>query len=205
MKLKLVVIALLISAALISLVPVNSSEEALLKTVALSSVQINGNCTGTIIKPGLVLTAYHCVASVGESSAFMVRYKNMYVMMKFKAGDATDNVDLALLEGPEIADPAKISNYAPVPLKEHFVVGHPWGAINQIVSFLLYAGVEPTPVGDFDIYSGAVAPGNSGSGIFNSRGKLVGVVLRAPRSHAVYVLSVSYYNLIKFLKEQNIQ
>lgn len=180
------------------------SEGDLLQGIAQSSVQVNGSCTGTVVKPGIVLTAYHCIRTVGEKGIFIIRHGSNYSSMRFKSGRSADDYDMALLEGPEIGTPVKVSRSAPVPLKDHFVIGHPWGVLSQVVSFLVYSGTEPSPVGDFDLYSGAVAPGNSGSGIFTTSGRLVGVVLRAPRENSTFLLSVTYKKMHDFLEENGI-
>ena len=126
------------------------------------SVQITstGSCSGVILQTNLVLTAAHCIGS-----SVKVAGKEATVFKK------DDKLDLALLLVETIVIERILVSDLLVG-DDVFVWGHPLGSPNLVfskgyVSVIQFGSSYTTTV---------VAPGSSGSGVFDKSGRLVGIV-----------------------------
>lgn len=137
-----------------------------------------GSCSGVVVSKGLVLTAGHCVIANEEDNAtlplFVVRDGWVYPTKVVKVDYQKD---IALIAADIDCPCAPVSQFKPVADEKLYVVGYPYGReINntQIVTEGHYQGQMKN--GDY-ITTVPAAPGNSGGGLFNQYGELVGILV----------------------------
>ena len=135
-------------------------------------------CGATVIQEGVVVTASHCVNSPGD---YHVKTNDgSMIPVQIIGIDNFETTDVAILR-PLFAFPpqhrALLSRQEPKLGEDVWVVGCPSGECDSlskgIVSKLGVTGHHGMKMNQFDVTAWY---GNSGGGIFNSRGDLVGVV-----------------------------
>lgn len=146
-------------------------------------------CAGVIAAKRLVLTAFHCVRGPGENGKLFVRpYADQKQLLATQLAWHRVGIDLAVLETPTDI-PGKIAELAPdVAVGESVVaIGAPDGE-----EFLVTKGIISKIVVDYFENCGENDPlgreahhvlladmmlffGNSGGGLFNDFGQLVGI------------------------------
>lgn len=152
------IVALLSSWFTATVMSQTPQEKARNRTVMVRSG--SGQCSGVVLQTNLVLTAAHCI-----SDGMMVDGKPA------RLGKIDAKVDLALLYCDTIViDRIAVADVAVG--DDVFSWGFPLGSPNKVfskgyVSVIQFETVYTTTV---------VAPGSSGSGLFDSSGRLVGIV-----------------------------
>ena len=153
-------------------------------------------CAGTVVKPGVVLTNRHCIVSVGDREIWvrfydgrLVKSTVLYVaedgaqsLPEIDDADTPRATDAALLSvDPEATrDVATLAVEPPDVGEPVFAIGSPRGLAFTVtfgsVSFKL------RDIGDLAYgpnlwiqHDAAISSGNSGGGLFDARGRLVGV------------------------------
>lgn len=179
-------------------------------------IKILPYCTGVWISEDEILTAGHCVA--GEDKADPVDAKIYYVAPKEvkevyddpaaihlgKVVAYDEDHDLALIKAARGGlVPHQVSKFASeLPgLGEHiYVVGHPKGMYWSYAEGTVSAYREESVVGKVVQVNATVWFGNSGGGVFDGSGNLVGICSRLTR-----VPMMNYYvhldSVKKFVKE----
>jgi len=140
----------------------------------------------------------------------IVDYKgNVYKKIEIIKND--NNIDIAILKIEDLKIKASlISLKKPKIWEPIYIVGYPRGYYKKEL-FLRFDGYYSGKTDvffeenkkDFDVYSNLyVVKGLSGSGIFNSNNEILGILLRnnSKISHIGY--SITYDNLINFLKDK---
>lgn len=146
------------------------------KTVHLLSATA-GNCSGVLIRPGVMLTAAHCTPYMERFS--VIKNGVMYTPVNVRKDDT---IDLALVmvkdaNGKDLPCPcasvAKTNPKVDAPVR---AVGFPmYGLINvQILTEGRMQGVDGADL----VFTAPIAPGNSGGGLFNEKGELVSILSR---------------------------
>ena len=132
-------------------------------------------CTTTAINDHLWLTAEHCVG-LGEGIRY-ISGDEVRVIMR----DVPN--DLAILHTPRTTAPAiALASTAPTYDTRIRVVGHPFGFPDALAVLGTVAHpasqftLTPDYARPFMFLNVTGAPGNSGSGVFNTKGELVSVV-----------------------------
>ncbi len=191
-------------------------------TVALVRMTEDGDirpfCTGVWISKDEILTAGHCVAQE-EEGADPVDKKVYYVIQKevkevlddpaalhlAKVTGFDEDHDLAVIKAAEAGIPAghdvaELASEMPG-LGEHvYVVGHPRGMYWTYTEGTVAAYREESTVGKVVQFNGTVWFGNSGGGVFDSSGHLLGVCSRLTKVPNMS-LFVHIDSAKKFLKE----
>jgi S1-C subfamily serine protease len=186
------------------------------------SVNLKSYASGFVVnvnpKGSFVVTAAHfCVDKVP--------YKGVETNSTYKAkrldGDAFDaevleyeeSIDTCLIFVKDLTTkvfPVSISNEKPLPGEKIYNIAAPLGiyASNMVPILegryngdIEYTGKEGTY--NMSVYTLPAAPGSSGSMILNSDGKLVGVVLAVYTRFHVITLSITYEDLVGFIKNMS--
>ncbi len=159
----------------------------LAKQVEETSVEItitanNGSCSGTIINAHEVLTAGHC-SNYGGWKDFIVHANGHDLIARLKKFDKEK--DLAILEVPGVTFKTwvKIANVEPRLAEDVYCVGNPGGNMPDtitkgIVSFLNRTS-EKLGLKNRNQMDCSIHFGNSGGGVFNKDGDLIGVISAA--------------------------
>jgi len=171
-------------------------------TVALVAISEDGDvhvyCTGIWIGKDEILTAGHCVAR--EEGADPVDRKIYYVVQKevhevgedpaalhlAKVTAFDEDHDLALIKAdkrgvPGLHEVASLAEEMPGIGEHIFVVGHPRGAYWSYTEGTVAAYREESVIGKVVQFNGTVWYGNSGGGVFDDSGNLLGVCSRLTR------------------------
>lgn len=157
-------------------------------------------CTGVFVSNDEILTARHCVEDSRGRQWIKLNDGLSYPVVIKKV---SSEMDLALLAIPEIV----VHPY--VDLGKDVVVTQPVYTVNSgegyektynqgiVCNIVQVIKEEPKMI----MHTGAILPGASGSGLFNSEGKLVGINVKGNR---VFSLAVTIQDIRKFLNENHI-
>jgi S1-C subfamily serine protease len=139
-------------------------------------------CAGAVVAPGVVLTAYHCIASTGGRAVVVARDGTRWVG-RVTAIDRAG--DLARLAAPEWMGPTlAVAASAPAPGDPVRAMGHPLGGAppgGYFTGLLRWSVSEGTvsAVGTRALqWDAPVNPGNSGGPVVDASGAVVSVVSR---------------------------
>lgn len=187
------------------------------QTVALIQRDSDGDwgayCTGVWVGPQTVLTASHCVNDeAGHRVTFITHIERPELFetpMATHQGTAMvvdETVDLALIDTDEELHPntAWLAWTTPPVGADVLVVGHPLGLMYSILPGQVSAYRErlryvTETEGPFLQVAAGVIGGNSGGGVFDADGNLVGLVIL--KSPAPYIGFAVHLNTIRhFLK-----
>lgn len=147
--------------------------------VQVENKQGMGTCSGVVVSEDEILLANHCV-SMPEG----VKLKQIWVKdydgrsQKATVGMRFPEFDLAVLNVKINETPAKLADSAQVG-ETCYVVGHPlgiaWVVSKGIVSrnYLVDSSFKDA---SFFVTDAVVLPGNSGGGVWNEKGELLGIV-----------------------------
>lgn len=178
--------AMLLGMALLGLSACSVAQPAW-KTADVSRVQLTDEnhrsfCGGTAVGVHTVLTAGHCVLG---SDLSLVGINGQKASLQVLAYDEADHV---LLSTTLDLVPAAVGP-APKFGDEVVLIGMPKGTGPFLRKGYYMGAVQPGAVGPWpmflDVYDVMVDNGDSGSGVFDSKGRLVGVVsvvLQSPRT-----------------------
>lgn len=164
--------------------------ETLQEHVYKTNINLNGNCSGTVIdvEERLILTAHHCVSrSISDKGNKPVTINidvlnekgskefSMEAKANIKIFDETS--DLAIVQVSVDSMPffteATIAAKAPKLGEDVWVVGNPLGIRHSVTKGIVSAPYKGTPFIQTDA---VINGGNSGGGVYDSKGELVGVV-----------------------------
>lgn len=130
-------------------------------------------CTGTLIAPRLLLTAWHCVDTIRTSHVMFYRSKESYQGRVVAYDDAHDVAVLKLNRAPKLAPLNVSKRIEPLSGSDSVVViGHPLGK-----TFSVSAGPVHYPSPDFFSFSARVDSGSSGGPVLDKKGEIVGVTI----------------------------
>lgn len=153
--------------------------------------------SGVVIKDGYVVTNYHVVTAgtTQVASGISVMYNEEVYTAKYVAGDSDS--DVAVLEVKDLPAPAvKLGNSDELSVGDWaLVVGNPLGeslsntltvgvisGLDRDMSGSRVASTSPTMIQT----NAAINSGNSGGGLFNVRGELVGITSMKMSSNGYY-------------------
>lgn len=199
--------------------------------VKVVNTEMSSGGTGTIVKSqksgSIILTNKH-VCQVVKNGGYVVHEKIRAKVLMYKEYERHDlclikvknnfkiNVKLAD-KRPNMADPSIVSGF-PRLMPNTITIGH--FSDQMIVNIMM--GEEPCTEEEFVMNpmcaflgfkpivksfksqhtSNLIQPGNSGSGVFNSKGRLAGVVF-AGSGELGFALIVPYDYVVDFIKHQN--
>lgn len=139
--------------------------------------------SGVVVREGYVVTNYHVVTNGGSEVALKIEvlYNDETYPATFVAGDATS--DIAVLEVPDLDAPAvRIGNSDELTVGDWaLVIGNPLGeSFTNTLSVGVISGLDRNMSdvnGNTTMIQtdAAINNGNSGGGLFNIRGELVGI------------------------------
>jgi S1-C subfamily serine protease len=143
--------------------------------------QGGGTCAGVLIDDHRIVTAYHCVPAAGQANV----ETRSGVRARGRVTATDPAADLAVVEVMALGVPYVGLRTAPLEVGEPvFAIGHPYasappkgyleGTLRWTVTEGQVGAVGPRAVQ----FSAPVNPGNSGGGLFDAAGALVGVVSR---------------------------
>jgi S1-C subfamily serine protease len=139
------------------------------QNVRASVVVYKDRCSGVMIAPGVLLTAAHCFSQVDTPMEEVIKMDR--------------DVDLMLVKAPQLDCPcAPIAKTSAVDDIIH-AVGFPLMTGVQVLTSGRIQEVDMQKTG-FMMISAPIIFGNSGGGIFNSDGELIGIASRV----AVYAV-----------------
>jgi S1-C subfamily serine protease len=196
---------------------IGNSTVALVRTVR---GEVKPFCTGVWISDTEILTANHCIAhddeeedAVGDKVHYTIISETLEIgeepaaihLGYVKAQDLLH--DLALIKAVVAPshDSADLASEMPA-LGEHvYVVGHPkglyWTYVEAAISaYRVHMPWADGPNGPFVQVNGTVWYGNSGGGVFDSNGNLVGIASRLVRVPEMS-LFIHIDSVKKFIKE----
>lgn len=138
-----------------------------------------GTCSGVVVSPHEILLANHCVDPQSDG----IKLDKIWIRnfngrsQEAKVERTNPTVDLALLKVKKSESPARLANSIKVG-EDCWAVGMPLG-LNFIVTkgIISHINFEHSyfPKGSFFITDAAILPGNSGCGVWNSKGQLIGI------------------------------
>ncbi len=152
------------------------------RVTATSFLQSSSQGSGVVVRPsGLIVTNYHVVGSAREVE--VITSGGQSIKAEVIADDQEE--DLAILRPQSTAgtgvDLADDSASAPRSGTTVFAIGSPFGLQNTVTAGVVsaYRQEDGRPIIQFDA---PVNPGNSGGGLFDLDGKLVGIptAIRSP-------------------------
>jgi len=179
-----------------------------------ASISVQPHCTGVWVSETEIVTAAHCVAGeegmdpVGEKAYYVINKEVKEVMgdpaalHKGKVVAFDEEHDVSLIKADEGGLPAhevaSLASEMPA-LGEHvYSVGHPkgmyWTYAEGTVS--AYRGGESSEIGKVIQVNATIWFGNSGGGVFDSGGNLVGICSRLTR-----VPFMNYYAHVDYVKK----
>lgn len=129
------------------------------------------SCSAVMITPDWALTAYHCM---DMTSPVLVIQGTKYPALD---GYGNPNLDLALINVPGAPCPcAKVIDVMPIPGDIVYIVGFPYGMAKVVTSGEVQGRVIIQGI-EYVLTTAPARPGNSGGGVFNSRGELIGILV----------------------------
>ena len=149
-----------------ALIPKQRAENRVHEATVLLLFTGDGTCSGTMIAPTVLLTASHCI----DDGSTLLSVNRIPVNVEGIKRDGADHawitLDTAFPAWVEMGDPPEQGD-------EVFIYGNPGGEFD-----LLRRGyVVGTRSQDDGLYLDArVSHGDSGAGVFNRKGELVGVI-----------------------------
>ena len=142
-----------------------------------------GTCTGVYVKKNEILTAAHCIGAMEED----IQVKDIWIGQENGNSSRAEVIrvsverDLCLLRTSLKGKPVHLAHYVRQG-ESIVVVGQPlrlpWIVTTGIVSQTNFRFGKDNPTSHF-VISAIVLPGNSGGPCFDSRGKLLGIVVRS--------------------------
>ncbi len=165
-----------------------------------SVYKINGNCSAVAIDENTLLTAEHCVSNKNTGQLFLDwrgDEKVPYVLIK--SDKSHDIAEIEIHSSSVHLTPVKISKAPPSETDRVYIVGYP-AAQMRILSEGYYS--TDADVNGMRHYStGANAfGGNSGGGLFNERGELIGITSKVAAVYHHLSLFVPLEDINEFIE-----
>jgi S1-C subfamily serine protease len=164
-------------------------------TVVLIQTKLGGSGTGFFATPGLILTNRHVVRNFNKKAGKwdepkVIVFKDGREITKFNSIYCSKRVDICAISVTAQTIIKKFSKLSLVPSRvgqDVFVMGHPQGIINPIISSGIVSS-ENFLVPGYDhkgrdiVFKGftttaAISPGSSGSPVLNSSGEILGIAV----------------------------
>lgn len=134
--------------------------------------------TGTLIGPGMVLTAAHVVSG----SKVVAIWSSSHHVSEGRVRYTNTDLDIAIVDAPDVRDaPVRVA-CGPVPAGTLTTIGFPLGSQFVMQSTHRIDDAEPASIGPWAQLvqlSGPAIPGMSGGPLLDSEGALVGIVVVA--------------------------
>ena len=128
------------------------------------------SCSVVMIAPQEALTARHCMGM--ESPVVTINGRQYPVTFAY----GNPAIDLALLIIPDAPCPcAKPSTKAAKEADQVMLVGYPYG-LAKVVTYGEFQGRVVIQAIEYGLITAPARPGNSGGGVFNAKGELLGIV-----------------------------
>jgi S1-C subfamily serine protease len=157
-------------------------------------------CSGAIVKKNLILTAGHCVKDPAKNKVVVFSDQEVADFNIYKFEFRPDCVhDWALITAETGPRPIMtLASEDPGIMAQVFSIGHPYGLSHQFLAVHKWI----TRVQDNIIMSGFAIGGESGSALYNSHNKVLGVVVCSAGNEESFAVSVdSYRKLIEEWRE----
>lgn len=147
---------------------------------------IHGNISGGVVisSDGLALTNYHVLSrndATVKGLAAMNHQGQCFAISEVLATSKKDDIALIRLVSDTPFKPVPIANASPKALDRVMVLSHPHNEFYVLSTGIASRLTKPTMSGDSATWLEITAEfsgGSSGSGVFNERGELVGLVSR---------------------------
>lgn len=196
---KILLLSLLSTAAAMAKIPLAVLVNAKHKTVEIRTAG-RVSCAGVIIKRH-VLTAAHCLNPGQDFMSVRIGDKIIPAKVKKERGD----LDLALLElynDRPNRFPVRLARKVHIG-DEIFAIGHPFRerfsySFGQVTLFKK-RGCYRFSARCVKV-DAALNPGNSGGGVFNIKGELIGIVSHGKQGEQSGGYAISLYDIKRFLK-----
>ena len=164
-------------------------------SVVLIHTKYNGAGTGFFVTPGLILTNRHVVRSYNKKARAwdyptLIVLKDGKQVTKFNSIFCSLRVDVCAISIRPESSIKSFPKLTTIPSKvgqDVFVVGHPQGILNPIISSgIVSSEIFSIPtfnhLGKKDTFQGftttaAISPGSSGSPVLNKSGEILGVAV----------------------------
>lgn len=177
-------------------------EQAAQTVVALERARPDGApgfksfCSGVVVFTGVVITNAHCTeAAEGSQIYLLFRDGTRHKVEKIRAFDGTKEIDLAILHAntSPVIVPAPLEIQRPEVSDPVFAVGHPYGfkwTVTHGTIALRHLTDDESPFAPISwlLANLAVNPGNSGGGVFNERGALVGLATMTNNNGLAFIV-----------------
>ena len=149
----------------------------------------NMSCSAVMIAPERALTAAHCL---GMDSPVMTVGETDYPVLE---GYAAGPRDVAILIVPGAPCPcATVAETQAVEGAPVTTVGYPFGVIRMVTYGELQGHiVDPSDGQEYIVVTTLGAPGNSGGGVFDANGDLIGIVSKG--AQGVFLLAVELFTM----------
>lgn len=150
-------------------------------------VQLSNGCSGIVLDEHRILTAGHCVGE--ELTQDVIRDGWVYTT---KILVDNDKQDFAILETTEqMTGPfAKLATRSTKQDEQVYIVGYPMG-MGQIQTTGHFQGFIDNDGVKYAITTAPAAWGNSGGGLFNKDGELIGILVGGPSNGPFPVFHIS--------------